>query len=427
MVRRVSREMKDSGVEWIEEIPSGWELERIKKVLIERKEMNKPTKTDFILSLTNDRGVIPYSEKGDIGNKSKEDLTSYKLAYPGDIVLNSMNAIIGSIGLSKYFGAVSPVYYMLRPRDSEDSVEYYNWVFQSKQFQENLKGYGNGIMELRMRISMNKLNTIEVPHPCSDEQIKISNFLNIKTRNIDSIVEKTKSTIEDYKLLKQSIITEAVTKGLDKNVEMKESGIEWNRHIPLHWEVINGKRLFKERKGKARVGDEQLTASQKLGILSQKEFMEKENQRVVVVEKNYSILKHVEPDDFVISMRSFQGGLEHSTVRGCISSAYVMIIPNEKVYSPYYRWLFKSRKYINALQATSNLVRDGQAMRYSNFQQVPLFLIPIKEQKVISDYLDTICPELDKLVEQKMVLINELESYKKSLIYEYVTGKKEVL
>lgn len=152
-----------------------------------------------------------------------------------------------------------------------------------------------------------------------------------------------------------------------------------------------------------------------------------ENAKVVLVDKDFSILKHVEPGDFVISMRSFQGGLEYSERRGCISSAYVMLIPNLKyVYPPFYKWLFKSSKYINALQSTTNLVRDGQAMRYSNFAQIPLFIVPKEEQKKYADYLDYKCKQIDDVLNDKQRQLTVLNSYKKSLIYEYVTGKKEV-
>lgn len=156
--------------------------------------------------------------------------------------------------------------------------------------------------------------------------------------------------------------------------------------------------------------------------------MEKTGNKVVTVTKDFSILKHVEPDDFVISMRSFQGGLEYSDKRGCISSAYVMLIPNKKfVYAPFYRWFFKSSKYINALQSTSNLVRDGQAMRYANFVKVPLFIVPIEEQKAIASYLDEKIEKVNSILAAKKKQLEILSNYKKSLIYEYVTGKKEVL
>jgi len=208
---------------------------------------------------------------------------------------------------------------------------------------------------------------------------------------------------------------------------MKDSGVEWCPRIPSHWHYINPKGLFSLRNDRAFSGDRQLTASQEHGIVYQDEYMEMTGNKVVTVEKDFSILKHVEPNDFVISMRSFQGGLEYSEKKGCISSAYVMLIPNKRyVYAPFYRWFFKSTKYINALQSTSNLVRDGQAMRYSNFVKVPLFIIPMKEQQKIAEYLNSNITSLDAILTQKKEQLKILADYKKSIIYEYVTGKKEV-
>lgn len=181
------------------------------------------------------------------------------------------------------------------------------------------------------------------------------------------------------------------------------------------------------RNQRASEGERQLTASQEYGIVYQDDFMEMTGNKVVTVEKDFSILKHVEPNDFVISMRSFQGGLEYSELRGSISSAYVMLIPDEnQVYPPFYRWFFKSSKYINAIQSTTNLVRDGQAMRYANFLKVPLFIIPVEEQKKIAEYLDLTVKEIDDIRTKKQEQLDILEQYKKSIIFEYVTGKKEV-
>ncbi len=184
------REMKDSGVEWIGKIPEDWEVKRIKNVLVERSEMNSPVKTDFILSLTNNRGVIPYTDKGDVGNKSKDNLEAYKLAYENDLILNSMNVIIGSVNLSSYFGCVSPVYIMYYKRFEDDSIGYYNYLFQTKELQNALKGYGNGIMEIRMRISSSKLNTVLIPCPIPTLQKKIANYLDEKCEKIDRTIEK---------------------------------------------------------------------------------------------------------------------------------------------------------------------------------------------------------------------------------------------
>ena len=233
--------------------------------------------------------------------------------------------------------------------------------------------------------------------------------------------------IEKLKEYKQAIITEAVTKGLNPDVPMKDSGIEWIGKIPEHWDTINSNALFSQRKQKANTQDKQLTASQKYGVVYQNEYMEVTGNHVVTVERDFSILKHVEKGDFIISMRSFQGGIEYSNLSGSISSAYVMLIPNVNyVYPRYYRWLLKSVVYIKALQSTSNLVRDGQALRYSNFAQVRLLKIPMSEQHDIADYLDKKCLSIDNVILQRQKIIKKLNEYKKSLIYEMVTGKKEV-
>jgi type I restriction enzyme S subunit len=151
--------------------------------------------------------------------------------------------------------------------------------------------------------------------------------------------------------------------------------------------------------------------------------------RVVVVEKDFSILKHVEPGDFVISMRSFQGGLEYSCISGCISSAYVMISSRDKgiTYDGYYKWLFKSITYIDALQSTSQLIRDGQAMRYSNFIKIYIPTPPLNEQVNISKHLDIRVMGINDTIKYKEQFVDEISNYKKILIYEYVTGKKEVI
>lgn len=266
-----------------------------------------------------------------------------------------------------------------------------------------------------------------VLHFAYAKQKSIARYLEGKCVELDNVLEKTRSSIEEYKKLKQAVITRAVTKGIRGNREMKDSGIAWNNKIPAEWSSINPKALFRQRKDKAFEGEQQLTASQQHGIMYQSDYMELTGTKVVTVEKDFDILKHVEAGDFVISMRSFQGGLEYSELSGSISSAYVMLVPNlELVYPGFYRWLLKSEVYIRALQSTSNMVRDGQAMRYSNFSQVRLYTVPMEEQEEIAQYLDEKCAVIDELIAKKEQYFTEIENYKKSLIYEYVTGKKEV-
>lgn len=212
---------------------------------------------------------------------------------------------------------------------------------------------------------------------------------------------------------------------------MKDSGIEWIGEIPEGWRTINPKALFTQRKDKAQKGERQLTSSQQYGILYQDDYMELTGSKVVTVEKDFDILKHVRAGDFVISMRSFQGGLEYSTKSGAISSAYVMLVPNlEFVYPRFYRWLLKSSVYIDALQRTTNMVRDGQAMRYSNFAQVWLFTLPLDEQKSRADFLDLECSSIDKILFKTRSSIEEYKKLKQAVITQAVTkgvrGEREM-
>lgn len=422
----MAREMKDSGIEWIGDIPLQWSTDRLQWHLEEINVSNNPVQTEEILSLTIEAGVIPYSEKGNQGNKAKEDCSQYKIAYPDTLVVNSMNVIIGAVGISKYHGCVSPVYYVFKATENTD-LRYIYYLFTNIGFQKEMRKHAKGIMEIRLRISSSDMLRLFVPNPTLEEQKRIADFLDGECTRIDTVIEQTKVTIEEYKKLKQSVITEAVTKGIRGERPMKDSGITWAQYIPEEWNSINPKALFTQRKDKAQQGERQLTASQQHGVIFQDEYMALTGSKIVTVEKDFDILKHVEAGDFVISMRSFQGGLEYSTNTGSISSAYVMLIPNLDMVEPrFFKWLFKSSVYINALQSTSNMVRDGQAMRYSNFAQVRLYTVPLDEQREIADYLDLKCAEIDALIAKKEQLLVEIESYKKSVIYEYVTGKKEV-
>ncbi len=434
-IKGKTRGMKDSGVEWIGEIPEDWVVQNLKSILAERKENNNPIKTDFILSLTNDRGVIPYTEKGDIGNKSKDDLTEYKLAYPNDIVLNSMNVIIGSVGLSEYFGAVSPVYYMLYPRKEEDVVEFFNYVFQTKVFQESLKGYGNGIMEHRLRIPMINLNTVMLPYPIAEEQQKIANFLDEKVSLIDDAIEKTKQLIEGHKKYKQALITETVTKGLNPDVEMKDSGIEWIGEIPKHWKVIKLRYLGSLQNGINKSGDEfgygfpfvsysdvyknyslppkvvgliNSTREEKQVYSVQKGdvFFTRTSETIEEVGFASTCLKTIEDAvfaGFVIRFRPFTRKL------------------NENFSKYYFRSELHRRFFVKEMDIVTRASLSQELLK-----KLPVIIPPVSEQQQIADYLDNKCSEIDKIISEKGKLIKDLEIYKKSLIYEYVTGKRQV-
>ncbi|PFK43192.1 restriction endonuclease subunit S [Bacillus cereus] len=419
----MSRDMKDSGVQWIGKIPKEWDIKTIKSILAERKETNNPVQTDFILSLTNDRGVIPYNKKGAIGNKSKEDITKYKLAYPNDIVLNSMNVIIGSVGLSKYYGAVSPVYYMLNVRDANDSIEYFNDVFQTREFQNNLRGYGNGIMEIRMRIQMSKLNTVLLPYPPKEEQKKISEFLKVKVAHINRIISDATAIIEEYKIYKKSLITEAVTKGLDLSMRMKESEVEYIGEIPVTWSTRKIKYVLTPLERPVQKTDDVITCFRD-GEVTLRKNRREDGYTFSDTEKGY---QGVEVGDLVVhGMDAFAGAIGISDSRGKCTP--VVHVCDSKEHKRFYVYFLRALAFNDVFMALSDgvRIRSSDFRNWSKLSKIVVAVPPIREQQQIADFLDKKCIEIENLITQKQQLIRELQIYKKTLTYECVTGKREV-
>lgn len=429
------REMKDSNVNWLNTIPCDWALSRIKYVLNERIEKNDPIKTKDILSLTAKQGVVPLSEKEGGGNKPKEDFTAYKLAYPNDIVINSMNILSGSVGLSKYFGCVSPVYYMLRPFNDNFDVRYFNYIFQTKVFQLSLFGLGNGILikesgngkfnTIRMRIPMEKFGNLLIPVPNEKEQIKISNYLDTKCSEIDATAEDIQKEISLLEEYKKSVITEAVTKGLNPDAEMKDSGIEWIGEIPKDWDIHPVYAYFEEGKTKNYRMQEQNLLSLSYGRIIRKDI----NTNGGLLPASFNTYNVVEAGDIIIrptdlqnDKRSLRTGLVKE--QGIITSAYIDLRPKKDVNSEYYHYLLHSYDIIKVFYNMGNGVRQG--LNYSEFAKLLLLEPAQAEQQQIVDYLNAQCSEIDALIADKKRQLDILAEYKKSLIYEYVTGKKEV-
>jgi type I restriction enzyme S subunit len=296
--------------------------------------------------------------------------------------------------------------------------QYFDW------YKRNIfNGLGAGV---RQTLSAADLVNYQVVFPPIDEQDQIVRFLDWKTSEMNRVIHAKNQEIKRLKELRVVAINTAVTRGV-KGYPLKKSGTSWLNEIPENWNMLPSKRLFFLRKDKAKPEDEQLTASQKYGVVPQQWFMEQEGRRVTVVFTGEDILKHVEKGDFVISMRSFQGGIEYSNYSGKISSAYVMLIPNhEYVYDRFFKWFLKSPEYIKALRGTSDLVRDGQALRYANFAKIDLPVVPMEEQIAIADYLDNICKRIDDAIEKVKKEIALIQELKTRTIYDAVTGKIDV-
>ena len=411
------RKLKDSGVEWIGKIPIDWNIKRIKAVLCERNESNNPIQTDKILSLTNDRGVIPYDEKGDVGNKSKEDLTGYKLAYPGDIVLNSMNVFIGSVGLSSYFGCVSPVYYMLYPRNKNHSVGFFNYLFQTKELQAKLHGYGNGIMEIRMRIQMSKLNSVQLPVPPSDVQQKIAAYLDRKCSQIDAIITRQQEVIERLKSYKLSKINEiiieveGVTAHLGYVANMK-NGLNFNMATDgktlkflgvgdfKDYYVLDSEEMFSDILIDTEIDSDYMIQSGDIVFVRSNGSKELVG-RAVMVENVAFPLSY---SGFCIRLRNLRTDI--------LNSKYLLYFFR----SPYFR------KQLEKYSQGSNITNINQVI----LSQIPIIIPPVEVQLKAIRKVEKMLAAIDKLIKGKQEIISSLERYKKSLIYEVVTGKKEV-
>ena len=424
------RKLKDSGVEWIGEIPEEWELRRWKYVLSERKEKNDPMITNFILSLSVENGVFPYSEKTGGGNKAKEDLSAYKVARPNDIVMNSMNILAGAVGLSSWLGAVSPVYYTYYSDNDRADINYYCYLFQSEQFQRSLLGLGNGILikesgngklnTIRMRIPSEKLNRLLIPIPPISEQQRIAKFLDEKTAIIDDIITDTKQTIAELKSYKQSLISEIVTNGINKDVKMVSTEIDWIDEIPEGWEVAKIKNISKLRNEKTSYerGQNFLAlekmVSYKPGYIDL--LTEVENGRQQVIKQGDIVFSKLRPYLAKVALADFDG---HGT-------GELLVFNDIKIKRKLFMYKLISEQILQPVRGTSYGVKMPRANPDFIISLPISFPISLSEQSEIVNYLDQKTSQIDTLIIEKENLISEYEYYKKSMIYEYVTGKKQV-
>ena len=418
----MAREIKDSGIEWIGEIPAEWNMSRLLWCLEEIKEKNDPIKTTNVLSLTNKLGVIPYEEKGNQGNKAKEDYSQYGLAFENTLVINSMNVLIGSVGISQYYGCVSPVYYVFRNTNKAD-LRFVNYIFQNIGFQKELRKFANGILEIRMRISSHDMLRRIIPLPTLEEQCRISDFLDSECTRIDSVIEQTRASIEEYKKLKQAVITQAVTKGIRPDRLMMDSGIEWIGEIPENWSIMPIKRILSEQTKKTIDGEGmQLSVNQKKGVVKSEESGAANPSQSTVD------WKYVSVNDIVFNKYKAHSGVFFvSNYDGIVTFNYSVFRCLEDNCPQFFEYQFKTSGCIDEFKKQMRGVGDSISPLYTRdlfkiFVAVP----PAAEQYEIAHYILENNKEIDGLIEKKEEIIEELNTYKKSLIYEYVTGKKEV-
>ena len=424
------REMKDSNIQWLGQYPRNWKLERIKYCLQDRVEKNSPIRTKSILSLTAKQGVIPYDQKEGGGNKPKEDLTAYRLAYPGDIVMNSMNILSGAVGLSKYFGCVSPVYYMLRPRNKQEDVRYYNYIFQTRMFQRSLYGLGNGILikesgngklnTIRMRIPMEKFGALMVPVAPPSEQKTISDFLDSKCSEIDTISADIQKEIETLKQYKRSVITEAVTKGLNPDAETKKSAIFYMAPYNSEW------RLSKIGYECTKLARPFSPADMPLLCTNKGKVSPRPSDMTGKMVSEDNAMQGIHKGDIAIhGMDTWHGAIAMSEYDGKITRVvHVCDSKQDKRFIVYY---LQQLAFNDVYKLISFGIRGNTSdfRSWDKVKDIYIALPDIDEQQKISDFLDLECRRVEDIVSEKKKQLDVLDAYKKSLIYEYVTGKKE--
>ena len=414
------REMKDSGIDWIGTIPQDWQLSKIGSLYTQRNE--KVSDNDYQPLSVTMQGILPQlataAKTNDGGNR--------KLVRVGDFAINSRSDRRGSCGISPLDGSVSLINIILTPRTAMHPG-YYNWLFHTTLFADEFYKWGHGIVADLWTTRWQEMKSITVPVPEYAEQERIAAFLDAECAEIDAVLEKTRASIEEYKNLKQAVITQAVTKGIRGDRPMKDSGSVWFEEIPCNWVMKRIKYLFHIKKDIAgKEGYTVLSITQR-GI-QPKDLSKNEGQ----IAANYSQYQLLAPGDFAMNhMDLLTGWVDISKYSGVTSPDYRVFVldDTEKNDSSYYLYLMQmcyfNRIFYGLGQGVSGMGRWRlQADKFMNF---PVVVPPVDEQKEIVSYLNEKCKQLDTLIRNKQQYLTEIENYKKSLIYEYVTGKKEVV
>lgn len=422
----MARKMKDSGIEWIGEIPEGWEVGQIGQLYSERR--TKVSDKDYPPLSVTMKGILPQ-----LSTAAKTDAhDDRKLVCKGDFAINSRSDRRGSCGISEQDGSISLINTVLQPR-GEMNPGYYNWLFHTSMFADEFYKWGHGIVDDLWTTGWSDMKKIGVPVPSKCEQKQLAEHLNFECSNIDTILSKTCSSIEEYKKLKQAVITQAVTKGVRGEREMKDSGIDWIGKIPKEWVI----QKIKSISSRINVGvvirpseyfDENGTVPFLRGI-NVKEYLISSDNMVYINESSNRILSksQVHTDDILIVR---DGSIGTSCVvpaefDGANVVSMVIATPSISCDSRFICYSLNSD--VGKTQFT--LTKIGSALTHTSVSAVSDIIVAVPscaEQKEIADYLDAKCAEIDGLIANKEQLVKELESYKKSLIYEVVTGKREV-
>lgn len=376
---------------WFDVVPDSWRALKMRGVFSERN--TKVSDKDYPALSVGKMGVVPQLDtavKTDNGDNRK-------LICKGDFAINSRSDRKGSSGISQYDGSASLIITVLKPHRSLNG-RFYHYLLRGHYFAEEFYRNGHGLVSDLWTTKWDEMRNIYIPVPPREEQDQIVRYLDWQVSKINKLIHGYQRQIKLLEERRQTVIDRAVTKGVRQGRQMHSIQANWMGDIPADWKMIPSKRLFLESKERKHPDDKPSTASQKYGIILQEDYMKSENKRIVIATQGLDDWKHVEPDNFVISLRSFQGGIERSEIFGCVTWHYIVLLPQKYVVPRYFKWLLKSKSYIKALQGTSEFIRDGQDLRYSNFVKVDLPLIPASEQEEIADYIEQETAKIDRAI-----------------------------
>lgn len=410
--------MKNSGIEWIGEIPDSWQLIKIGSIFACRNE--KVSDSEFSPLSVSRGGVVPQME-----NVAKSDAgDNRKLVLKNDFVINSRSDRKQSCGVSSLDGSVSLINTVLYPIAANVIIpEYANVVMKNYGFAEEFYRWGHGIVADLWTTRWQEMKSIVLPLPTIDTQVCIIKDLSQKLTEVDKLIEVQQAQIEKLKEYKQSVITEAVTKGLDPTAPMKDSGIEWIGKIPEGWKVRRGKSVL-NLLGKPVLDTDEVITCFRDGEVTLRKNRREDGFTFSDKEIGY---QGIDIGDLVVhGMDGFAGAIGISDSRGKASPVLIVLDSNQnKKYLMYY---LRSMAYRDIFLALSTGIRVRSCdLRWNKLSLLPFLVPSLEEQDEIVDYIDSKLNQIDTLIALKQSKIEKLQEYKKSLIYECVTGKKEVI
>lgn len=419
--------MKDSGIDWIGKIPDEWKIEKGKRIFAQRNERGNKINLE-LLSPTQKYGVIPQTLYEELTTysavKLKEgtDLSQLKTVHKGDYCI-SLRSFQGGFEYSKYEGVVSPAYQIFYAIKNIDEC-YYKYLFKDQTFIAKMNSFTMSLRDGK-NIAFSDFGNTYIPLPPLSEQTKIARFLDKKCAQIDSIIEESKKSIEEYKSWKQSVIFEAVT-GKNLSCKKKASGIDWIGKIPEEWIVSKAKTILHNKTVKNHPNAEVLSLYRDLGVVPKNSRDDNHN----VTSEDTSSYKFVQKGELVLNkMKTWQGSLAVSNYEGIVSPAYyVCEFTNNEIDKNYIHYLLRNKMYAQEFERLSTGLRVGQwDLSIDDFLNTLIIYPPTKsEQTKIAKFLDAKCAQIDSLISEKQSLIKDLVEYKKSLIFEAVTGKRRV-